>query len=80
MASRNGHLEMVKYLVSLGADIQSKNDWAVRLASLKGHLEVVNKYIVSLGADIRSENDLSVRWASFNDGSGHWITYYSQVF
>ena len=50
---KNGHLEIVKYLVSLGADIRSYNDYAVRWASRYGHLEVV-KYLVSLEADIRS--------------------------
>ena len=44
---------MVKYLVSLGADIRSKNDYAVKYASLNCHHEVV-KYLVSLGADIQS--------------------------
>ena len=64
-ASGNGHLEMVKYLVSLGADIGSDDNQSVKCASRNGHLEIV-KYLVSLGADIRSENDISVRWASEN--------------
>ena len=60
-----GHLEIVKYLVSLGADIRAAGDYAVRWASENGHLETV-KYLVSVGADIRAENDLAVRWASEN--------------
>ena len=60
-----GNLEQIKYLVSLGADIRSGNDFAVRLASADGHLEVV-KYLVSLGADIRCFDDYAVRWASRN--------------
>ena len=35
-ACRNGHLETVKYLVKVGADITAQNNWAVRLASKKG--------------------------------------------
>jgi ankyrin repeat protein len=50
-ASKNGHLETVKYLVSLGADITTDNNCAVRYASENGHLEVV-KYLVSFEADI----------------------------
>ena len=48
-ASYNGHLDVVKYLVSQGADIRADNDEAVRWASFNGHLEVV-KYLVSQGA------------------------------
>ena len=29
----NGHLDVVKYLVSVGADIHANNDYAVRVAS-----------------------------------------------
>jgi hypothetical protein len=42
---------VVKYLVSLGADIRSEDDYAVRWASKYGHLEMV-RYLVSQGADI----------------------------
>jgi hypothetical protein len=40
-------LEVVKYLVSVGADIHADDDAAVRLTSENGHLEVV-EYIKSL--------------------------------
>ena len=63
-AVRNNNLEKVKNLVSLGADIRSQNDWAVRWASEKGHLEMV-KYLVSLGADIRSYDNWAVQLASY---------------
>jgi hypothetical protein len=49
LASGEGHLETVKYLVSLGADIKAQNNSAVIEASGGGHLETV-KYLVSLGA------------------------------
>ena len=51
-ASSNGHLEVVQYLVSLGADIRADNDYAVQEASRNGHLDVV-KYLVSLGAELK---------------------------
>ena len=50
-ACKNGDLEKVKNLVSLGADIRIGDDWAVRWASENGHHEMV-KYLCSLGADI----------------------------
>ena len=53
----------VKYLVSIGADIRSENDYTLQLASRYGHLEMV-KHLVSIGANIRSSNNLAVRWAS----------------
>ena len=58
----------MKYLCEAGADIHSENDYAVRLASANGHLEVVI-YPCEVGADIRSCNDYAVQWAS---GNGHY--------
>ena len=63
--SKNGHLEVVKYLVSQGADIKTRDNYAVRWASRNGHLEVV-KYLVSQGADIKTRDNYAVIWASRN--------------
>lgn len=49
-ASSNGHLEIVKFLVENGADVQSEDNYSLRWAVIEGHLEVV-KYLVSRGAD-----------------------------
>jgi FOG: Ankyrin repeat len=45
MASQNGHLEVVEYLVEKGADIHTEDDEALCWASTNDHLEVV-KYLV----------------------------------
>ena len=66
-ASRNGHLEIVKYLIENGANIHAENDYALRWASNEGHLEVV-KYLIKKGTDVHAENDHALRWAS---GKGH---------
>ena len=50
-ASGNGHLQVVKYLVSSGANIHARHDLAVLWASENGHLEVV-KYLVSVEANL----------------------------
>ena len=50
-------------LVENDADVHDKNDEALRLASWKGHLEVV-KYLVEHGADVHAQNDEALRWAS----------------
>jgi len=65
LASEDGHLAVVKYLVSHGADIHANNDSSVRSTSYNGHLDVV-AYLVSQGADIHADNDSSVRSASSN--------------
>lgn len=62
LASWNGHLEVMKYLVSLGADIHINSEAPLKLASGKGYLEIV-KYLVNLGADIHANDDEAFRWA-----------------
>ena len=43
-AAANGHLDVVKYLVSKEVDITADNNTAVQMASRYGHLDVV-KYL-----------------------------------
>ena len=62
---KSGDLEVVMYLVSQGADVQNRDNWAVREASKNGHLEVV-KYLVSQGADVQAKDNWAVRVASQN--------------
>ena len=59
-ASNFGHLDVVKYLISKGADVNMKNDdriggTALNIASYKGYLEIV-KYLVEKGADVNMKN------------------------
>ena len=46
-ASRQGHLEVCKFLVANGADVRAGNDYALRRASRSGHLEISN-YLKSI--------------------------------
>ena len=57
MACKNGHLEVVKILVSLGADV--KNRIGIQCASGNNHTEVV-RYLLSLGADGADGADFEV--------------------
>ena len=61
----NNHLDLVKYLVSLGADIRVDDNYAIKCASAKGYLDLV-KFLVSVGADIHADNDFPIQWASRN--------------
>ncbi|AAV51133.1 putative ankyrin repeat protein [Acanthamoeba castellanii mimivirus] len=61
----SGRLDIVKYLVILGADIRENDDCVVRTACHNGHIEVV-KYLVNQGADIRAYDDDAIRLASKN--------------
>ncbi len=56
-ASKYGHLEIVKYLVSLGADIHAEGEWALKYACKKDHINVV-EYLVSKGSNIRVDDNL----------------------
>lgn len=55
----NGRLEVVKYLVEVGANIHAYNDWAFRRAEENNHMEVV-KYLAEAGADIHAGNELAL--------------------
>lgn len=63
-ASENGHLEVVKYLVESGADVNGDKTISLRNASKNGHLSVV-KYLIDKGADIHARYDESLLYASF---------------
>ena len=64
-ASHNGHLDVIKFLFSIDADIHTDNVCAVTLAGGKGHLDVV-KFLFSVGADIGAHNGYAIRWTSHN--------------
>ncbi len=64
-AATLGYLPVVKYLIERKAYIHTREDAAVRLASLNGHLLVV-QYLVGNGADIHSRNDFALMQASAN--------------
>ena len=61
--SFNGHLEIVKYLVELGADVHTYNDYPLSEASGKGHLELL-KYLVEKEVDIHVNDDDALKQAS----------------
>jgi len=65
-----GRVLAVKYLVSVGANIHSHNDYALRQSAEFGHLEVV-KYLISVGANVRACGDCALIASAAN---GHLET------
>ena len=56
----NGHLDVTKYLISEGAEVnRGDNDgWtALHLAAQEGHLDVT-KYLISQGAEVNKGNNV----------------------
>ena len=72
-AANAGQLDVVKYLVSIGADIHTETEYPLRTAAEEGHLDIV-KYLVSVGADIHARNDWAVNYAHIN-GQDHVVEY-----
>ena len=64
-ACKNGHSEVLKYLVELGCDPTVDNNYAILLLSYTGNLEVV-KYLLGLGCDPTAENNWAIGFASRN--------------
>ena len=61
------NLSVFKTLVDEGADVHAGDDYALRWASARGHLDTV-KFLVEQGANVHADNDFALRWAS---GNGH---------
>ena len=53
VAAANGHLKVIKYLVSQGVD--ANNNWALQIAAQNGHFDVV-KYLIEKGANVVGVN------------------------
>jgi len=56
-ASYNGHFEIVKYIISKGADIEHKNKWnsnSLMNASMQGHTKIV-KSLIDKGAKVNEK-------------------------
>jgi ankyrin repeat protein len=72
-AAKNGHLEVVQFLIRNGADIHADNDLAIRHAARNEHLDVV-RYLIENGANIHAHDDWALRYAAM-DGHLDVIQY-----
>ena len=75
VAVSNDHIDIVKYLVSQGADVDSQDsegDTPLHLAASSGLLEIA-KYLVSKGANVNARN------TSFQETPLNRTTYYGYI-
>lgn len=56
LSSFNGHLDCVKFLVSLHVNVSAYNNAAIRSAAVKGNLGII-KFLNKNGANLRAENE-----------------------
>jgi len=54
LACEQGHLEIVKYLIKKGADINTDGGYALKWASLKARVEVV-RYLLSIDTELQNK-------------------------
>ena len=55
-ACHDGHIELARWLHSIGADVHVGYEYSLRMACSNGHVEIV-KWLCELGADIRVLDD-----------------------
>lgn len=60
-----GHLDIIRYLVEQGSNINSNDNSALKYSSEFGHLAVV-QYLVTNGADVQANNNYALRLACQN--------------
>lgn len=63
LACKEGHIDIVEYLLSLGADLHADNDNALQWAAKYGHLNIV-MLLVSSGANVHANEDGALRAAT----------------
>lgn len=65
MSCRNGHIDIVTYLVDQGVDIDINDGSPLRISCGKGYLDIV-KFLIESGADINIDNSAALRWPALH--------------
>ena len=69
-ACKYGHIELVKFFLDQGANIEAGRHLSLRWAAENGHTSIV-ELLLDRGADVHIQNDYCLRWAS---SGGHLDT------
>mgnify|MGYP002623484910 CR=1 FL=1 len=77
-ASRRNDLPAVKYLLSLGADIHTEDDYPLRVAAGEGHLEMV-KFLVENGATVARKGYSTAPFLATIGGHRDVVRYLKKV-
>jgi uncharacterized protein len=76
-ASALGHIDIVKFLIEKGADINAKNSWAgwnaLIYSSMNGKTETV-KYLIEKGADVNTKDNEGKTALMYASARGHMET------
>ena len=67
-ACSSGYINIVKYLIQNGSNLQNEKNNPLTYACRDGCLEIV-KYLVDKGVNIHFNNDIALKYAFHNDHS-----------
>lgn len=62
-SAEQGHLQIVKFLITQGADVNTNVGFPLIQSAKYGHLEIV-KFLVEQGAIININNNYAIKWAA----------------
>ena len=63
MVCKAGHVDVLKYLVSAGADARINNDWALQQACQYGHINLAQELVQTFGANVNTNHNAPLRRA-----------------
>jgi ankyrin repeat protein len=61
-SARDGNMDVLKYLVSLGCDFCNQDYWAFNFSAMSGKLEIV-KYFIEIGVDPTINDNIALKTA-----------------
>lgn len=64
IAAINGHLDILKYFVTIGVDLSLYDNYPLRTASTVGHFNIVKFLIENVNVNIKACNNEAIREAS----------------
>ena len=68
LSFENGVTWLIQECIDAGYDPSADDNWAIRLASYSGHLEVVKELLKDKRVDPSADDNWAISWASY---SGH---------